>query len=238
MNALTKLEPIPLPDPRRPTRMPSLPGWLTSQKNAVCLNLQIVEGKFQDVMTLPTSLMPTAEQKNAIRAYQASLSSLQAQTAERGADAEKAILIAVTNLLLVLPGRKSGEHGAEATGEAYLAALDDVPYWAVEAAIRRWYRGECGNDERGEPYNCHWAPDPAALRRLSNAEAWRVASRIKELEPVLEAVPFIDSSEDLKRGRAALLGMRTVMGDTDKLKDLTFDQAVEIGSQEKIQARA
>lgn len=155
-----------------------------------------------------------------------------AQTAERADEHEKAILVAVTNLLLVLPGRKSGELGAEATAGAYMAALDDVPYWAVEAAIRLWYRGQCGNDERGEPYNYHWAPDPAALRRLSESEAWRVAGRIKELEPIMKAVEFVDCTEDLKRGRAAWTGLCKTMDDPEKLKSLTFENAIETGKGE------
>ena len=64
-------------------------------------------------------------------------------------------LVAVSKMLMTLAGRDAGGMAGEARGEAYMAALEDIPYWAVEEAIRHWYRGECG------AHDYRWPPDPA-----------------------------------------------------------------------------
>lgn len=79
----------------------------------------------------------------------------------RGSEADEwkaATLIVLTKMMLSLPSSQQNEAGAEASGEAFQAALDDVPTWAVAAAVRRWYRGDCGLNERGQRYvtTCPW----------------------------------------------------------------------------------
>jgi hypothetical protein len=91
---------------------------------------------------------------------------------------------------------QQNEAGAEASGEAFQAALDDVPTWAVAAAVRRWYRGDCGENERGQPFDYHWRPAPAELRRIALFEKWRVQQRAKTLRKLLVAEPFIEFSEE------------------------------------------
>jgi len=110
--------------------------------------------------------------------------------------AEGVMLIDLTNMMLVLPAARQNEVSAEARGEAYLAALDDLPPWALRAAIRRWYRGDAGTDERGDPYDYHWAPAPAELRRIALLELWRVKSRAADLRRLLSAEPLLEYSEE------------------------------------------
>jgi hypothetical protein len=71
-----------------------------------------------------------------------------------------------------------------------------VPTWAVAAAVRRWYRGECGTNERGQPYDYHWRPAPAELRKTALVEKWRIASRADTLRKLLTAEPLIEHSDD------------------------------------------
>lgn len=88
-------------------------------------------------------------------------------------------------MLMTLAGREMGEFAAQAKGEAYMTALEDIPYWAVEQAIRNWYRGDCG-----DKYDYKWAPDPATLRELSKFEAWRAIGLLQRLTNLLVAKPI------------------------------------------------
>lgn len=76
-----------------------------------------------------------------------------------GQDNQKARLALVANMLMAYPTGGSEESG-RARATAYLAALDDVPPWAIADAIRRWHRGEGG----GRDANHRFAPAPAELR--------------------------------------------------------------------------
>lgn len=98
--------------------------------------------------------------------------------------------------MLALPSSQQNEAGAEATGEAFQAALDDVPHWAVAAAVRRWYRGDCGLNERGQAYDYHWRPAPAELRSIALVEKWRVKQRAETLRKLLAAEPLIEFSDE------------------------------------------
>jgi hypothetical protein len=98
--------------------------------------------------------------------------------------------------MLTLPSSQQNEAGAEATGEAFQDALDDVPPWAVKAAVRRWYRGECGENECDQPYDYHWRPAPAELRRIALSELSRVKSRAGTLRRLLHAEPLIEFSDE------------------------------------------
>lgn len=66
----------------------------------------------------------------------------------------------IGKMLLAYPMAGSSAEAGKARGEAYLDALDDVPAWAINEAIRRWHRGEGG----GQGCNYRFAPAPAELR--------------------------------------------------------------------------
>jgi hypothetical protein len=118
------------------------------------------------------------------------------RTPERDAQFEGATLVVITKMMLALPSSQQNEAGAEATGEAFQAALDDLPTWAVAAAIRKWYRGECGLNERGEPYDYRWRPAPADLRRIAFIERYAVLGRIRTLKRLLDAEPLREFSAE------------------------------------------
>lgn len=230
MNALVKIEPIPLPDLRKPTATPLLPAWLISQRATIGTNLQIQGDRFQDAMTLPAARMPTEAQRAAINRHLANLNSCLQETPENGTNWVAETLTTITKMLTVLGGMKASELAAEAKAEAYMVALEDVPSWAVVATSRRWYRGGCGNDENGRPYDYRFMPDPAAMRRLSIVESYRARGQIRELQEVLDAVPFRDCSAELERGRLAMRGLHTTMAEGGDVEALNFADAVSLGA--------
>jgi len=191
-------EPIPLPDVRRLHQMPSLPAWLASRVASMKDEYQasLADGNHRKVPTLPASLILAPAERAEVERHIEELDALCEQTPINAEEWEAATLIVLTKLMLALPSSQQNEAGAEASGEAFQAALDDVPTWAVAAAVRRWYRGDCGLNERNQPYDYHWRPAPAELRRIALLEQWRVKHRAETLRKLLAAEPLIEFSDE------------------------------------------
>jgi hypothetical protein len=188
------LEPIQIPNVHRLDRMPSWPAWVASRVASMKDEWQtsIADGKYRTVPTLPANLTLSQGERAEIETHVAALDVLSAQTPDNGAEWEGATLIIITKMMLVLPAQQQNEAAAEATGEAFQSALDDVPHWAVAAAVRRWHRGDCGVHDRGHPYDYHWRPDSAALRRIALSDVWRVKQRAVTLRRLLASEPLIE----------------------------------------------
>jgi hypothetical protein len=229
MKQLANIEPIPLPDPRRAGMMPSLPAWLARCSGAVRLELQPTrDGRtFADVLTLPAEMMPGPEHRRAIEEHIDSLNSYLQQTPAGSDKAETEIASAVTSLLLGSAGARKSELGAEVSAHVYLEMLDDVPWWAVKAACRKWFDHDCGTDERGQPYDYTWAPGPGTLRRIARGETWQVRKRILDLQKVLDARAYVDCAKQLADGRAAMRGLSIHMKNGSS-KPLSFADAIAI----------
>jgi hypothetical protein len=135
--------------------------------------------------------MPTELHRRTLVKHIEALERFMRQTPEHDETAAKATLITVTKLLLALPSAKMSETGAEARGEAFMVALEDVPFWATAEAVKGWYR-----DSHGAEHDYRWAPAPAVLRKLSQREAWKVGGRISSIKRVLAAEPRIEFSEE------------------------------------------
>ena len=84
--------------------------------------------------------------------------------AEAEPDAFRA-LRQVARLLAVFPACDLGEAVVDARSEAYETALEDVPAWAVEAAAKRWIKGDVA--ALGERPNLAFPPSPPQLRALA-----------------------------------------------------------------------
>jgi len=177
--------------------MPSWPAWVALRLASLKEELQPDEtGKHRRLPTLPRDLLLMSGQLAAIERHLADLEKLEVPTPETDPDAEAATLVAVTKMMLVLPAQRQNEASAEARGEAYMAALDDVPTWAVEAAKRRWFRGDAGNDEHGKPYDYSWCPAPADLRRVAMRDVVVIRNRAKQLRQLIAARPRAEYSEE------------------------------------------
>jgi hypothetical protein len=174
-------------------------------------------------------MVPNAEQRQEIEQHQRNLSLLLNQTPEKDAEhsAVKTAEIA-SKLLLSLGGDKKDELAAEAKGDAYVAALDDVPWWAVSAAARAWYRGEA-KDDSGQGYDFRWAPDPATLRKIAMGFVWQSKHHVRYLQKLLDAVPYIDHTEELKKGRRAYGFL--IQNMKGNLKDVSFAEAAAKGTE-------
>jgi hypothetical protein len=190
--------PIPVPDLRRPERMPSLPAWVASRVASIKDEVQPdpVTGKHRSAPTLPLNLTLNEAERDEIERHVHILEASCGPTPSDDPEAEGAMLIDLTKLMLVLPAAKQNEASVEARGEAYLAALDDVPPWALRSAIRSWYRGDGGKNERGEPFDYHWCPAPAELRKVAMLMLWRVKGRAAALRRLLSAEPLIEYSDE------------------------------------------
>ena len=192
---------IPPPDIRRPEMMQRLPEWVASRV-ALLRDDHRREGmgktlRTRMVPTLPPNLILSGAERVAIEDHMRRLNKLSGQTPIDSVDAEAAMLVVLTKMMLVLPVTKQNEQSAEARGEAYMVALDDLPVWTVEAAIRRWYRSDVGTNADGLPrFDCHWAPQPADLRELATAELRRVQWLSQKLGAVLAAEPAIEFSDE------------------------------------------
>jgi hypothetical protein len=191
-------ETILLPDVHRPDQMPSLPEWVVLRVEWMKDETQpsSVDGKYRTVTTLPKTLMLNDDQLVEVKRYIAASDSLCAQTPTNEDKWEIATLSIVTQMMLALPSSQQNDVGAEASGEAFQAALDDVPHWAVAAAMRRWYRGECRLNERGQPYDYRWRPAPAELRRIALREMWPLKELAASLRRLLAAEPLVEFSAE------------------------------------------
>lgn len=175
--------------PLDPLNLPSLPEWLTSR-----LGMVSRERGYHRPATIPESKQLNLSERTAVQAQLGMLRELFSNTSLTSPETANEVLGAVTRMLLALPSKASGEATGEAKADAYMIALEDMPAWAVTAAIRGWYRGEHGAD-----HNYTFAPAPADLRKFAMAERWKVAGRVKALEELLEAVPEIEFSDEHRR---------------------------------------
>jgi hypothetical protein len=120
------------------------------------------------------------------------MDALCAQTPDNAPEWEAVTLIVITKMMLAMPAQQQNEAAAEAVGEAFQMALGDVAHWAAAAAVYQWYCGKCGLNERGHPYDYHWRPAPAELRRIALFEMWRVKERAVLLRKLLAAERLIE----------------------------------------------
>lgn len=207
-------ETISLPDVRRPDRMPSWPVWVASRIASIKDECQpsLSDGKYRTMPTLPSSLMLSQAERAEIVRTIGELTKLCSRTPENDLQSEGQTLVVITKMMLALPSSHQNEAGAEATGEAFQIALEDMPTWAVSAAMRKWYRGECAPNERGEPYDYRWRPAPADLRRLSFLERGAVLNMARTLERLLKAEPLREFSDEYtSRMRERLSELATSM---------------------------
>ena len=201
LRAVTVLEspdPLELPDVRRLEQMPCWPGWVASRIGSIRKEVQPdpTTGKWREVPTVPSDLMLKAAEREELSRHVSELDALCERMPSSERKFEQETLLAVTKMMLVLPSTTQNELSAEARGEAYMAALDDIPSWAVQAAIRQWYRGSCGTNQQGKPYDYHWCPMPAELRRIAWSEMHRLKARANEIHKLLGAERLIEFSDE------------------------------------------
>jgi FAD/FMN-containing dehydrogenase len=197
-----------MPDCQRLELMPSLPVWVGSRIDLLKEEMQreAGSGKWRWIPTLPANLILNETQHDEIARHVSDLKALCGPSAAESIKVEAEILVVVTKLMLVLPAPKQNEISAEARGEAYMAALDDLPAWAVSSAVRQWYRGSCGLNEQRNSYDYHWCPAPAELRSIARRELWKIEGRIAALDKLLRAEPLLELSVEHRAHMCSRLG--------------------------------
>ena len=96
----------------------------------------------------------------------------------------KARLSLLTRLMLGYPAVGGAtEQAADARLSFYHEAVSDIAPWAIDAAIKRWVRGDIGKG------NIDFAPSPGALRRLCEEELEPFEAQMHVLKRLLSAMP-------------------------------------------------
>jgi hypothetical protein len=95
---------------------------------------------------------------------------------------EKRALQAIGKVVGFYATGQLNESQAAVKCEVYLSTLNDLPAWAVEEAVNRWFRGECG-----EGHNYSFAPSPAVLREIASFVARVAAGQLILFRRILNA---------------------------------------------------
>jgi hypothetical protein len=207
---LTVIEPIQPPDVRRPAKLTTLPSWVQQRCDSLSKASQPdKEGIHREVQVLPANLILDHAQKDHVEQHIRSIDKILGMTPENDARHGELTLTTVTKMTLVLPSRESGDLAGEAKGEAYMAALEDIPSWAVQEAMRRWHRSECG-----EKYDYRWQPVPSVMREISMTEVYRVRAVRRQLNNLLLAEPkrefTAEEEEEMRIKMAKFLRLRSM----------------------------
>lgn len=118
--------------------------------------------------------------------------------ADDGQENRKSRLALIASMLMAYPMAGGSEETGKARAQAYLAALDDVPPWAIADAIKRWHKGQFSGE-----HNYRFAPAPAELREGCMHILQPAKQTIAHLEDVL-AASTIDEAMDPAQRAAAL----------------------------------
>jgi hypothetical protein len=110
--------------------------------------------------------------------------------ADDGQENRKSRLALIASMLMAYPMAGGSEETGKARAQAYLAALDDVPPWAIADAIKRWHKGQFSGE-----HNYRFAPAPAELREGCMHILQPAKQTIAHLEDVLSA-STIDEAMD------------------------------------------
>lgn len=205
---LAPIEPIQPPDVQRPAKLNKLPLWVEQ----LCASCKTEcqpgpSGAYRDVPVLPKSLILGKEQRMLVEQHIAALTTALLLTPAEDMRQAESTMTTVTKMTLVLPSREVGDLASEARGEAFMAALEDVPSWAVQEAMRKWYRAECG-----DKHDYKWQPAPATLRELAMREVYMVMGTRRKLKNLLDAEPLIEFTPEheaeMRRKLDACLTMR------------------------------
>lgn len=115
------------------------------------------------------------------------------------AECSKARLSLLTRMLLAYPvAGGASEKAAEARLDFYREAVSDIAPWALDAAIKRWVRGDI---DKG---NVDFAPSPGALRRLCEdelepfkAQTWKLVRLLSavSIEQAMDPAPLPDDAK-------------------------------------------
>jgi hypothetical protein len=136
-------------------------------------------------LNFPSGMELTQPQRKEIEDRIANLGQLVTGGHLAPAECSRARLSLLTKLLMGFPSAgNQSDKATDARLEFYMEAIGDVAPWALDAAIKRWVRGDVENS------NVDFAPSPGALRRLCETELAPFQQQIVKLNRLLSAVPL------------------------------------------------
>lgn len=163
--------------PPRLERLESLLGTVQWPEQAMRLNF-------------PSGMELTLDERRWIDGRQRALDAIMTGSNLEAVECSKARLSLLTKLLLGYPAAGANtEKAAEARLGFYLEAVGDVAPWALDAAIKRWVKGDVPNA------NVDFAPSPGALKRLCDDEMKPYKAISDKLDRLQKALP-IDRAMD------------------------------------------
>jgi hypothetical protein len=138
-------------------------------------------------LDLPSGMELTAEDRSEIQTRLDQVNGIITGKNLTTNESAKARLSLLTKMLLAFPAAgSSSEAAAQARSDVYDDALEDMPPWALNAAIKRWAKGDVPSDMVA---NFAFAPAPAVLRKLVKNEIAPFELQAAKLNRLLKAVP-------------------------------------------------
>lgn len=84
---------------------------------------------------------------------------------------------------------KASDVEATAKMAMYGDAIDDIPAWAIDKAVKRWAKGLCPYSIEEKP-DYKWPPAPAVLRKMALFDMEEHSRNIAKLKALLECIPL------------------------------------------------
>lgn len=160
--------------------------------------------------------MPTGPQRAAIEGRCIELEKLGHPGPEKG------LVKAIAGLLAFYATGRTGEGGTDVKIRGYMIAVEDLPAWAVGEAIRRWFRGQCGQ----QSYD--FAPAPAVLRQVASEVALGARGQLVVMRRLLNAKPADEITAEERAATLAKLdaeGILTAKPKTMRSAEQEADEA-------------
>ncbi|HEY5064765.1 MAG TPA: hypothetical protein VIJ04_08125 [Xanthobacteraceae bacterium] len=167
-------------------------------------------GQWSDCSTLRQ--VPTAAHRHELEKHADQVHQLLEQKPVASKEYAKKTFGLIAKLILAKPARSGGPETTEARVQAYEMALDDVPWWAVGVAIRKWHRGQCGQWNQKDDFNYRFAPESADLRQIAQRETYALRERLDDIDKVLRAIPYRDSTAEREKNKAAIQEINAEFG--------------------------
>lgn len=106
-----------------------------------------------------------------------------------GEDGAMAKGVLLTKMIRGLAGAEGSEIAAVAKIEMYADAIEDLPAWSIDKAVRRWGKGDCPRDIVEKP-RFEFPPSPAALRALALLDLDLPRRYVRMLSNLVATVPM------------------------------------------------
>jgi hypothetical protein len=139
-------------------------------------------------LSLPIDLMLTENERADLELRLVAVNEIITGSNLTAADCSKARLSLLTKMLLAYPTSGiSSDAAADARGDIYDEAVEDIPPWALNAAIKRWVKGDVP-DLRLGALNFSFAPAPAVLFAICKLELVDFKAHAIAIEQLLACI--------------------------------------------------